>query len=130
MAEDPKDVERCKPQFAASEKPLRHQVCIPGRRSGQSLALAAAVQHAITSNVLGPGVQPPRSLLDELRKRGTPLMGLTIRGVGPEHEHCPGPKQFNVVGNVCYVRDEDFPKLQAALERQRALRRGPSEPIR
>lgn len=109
--------------MADDTKP-RHVVAINGRSCGRSLLLARAV-HGIT----GQGGEPPRSLLDELRTRGAPLSGLKVVGVPSGHEHYPEPKQFKLEGRTLYVRAEDFPKLQEALERQRALRRGPSEPI-
>jgi hypothetical protein len=128
MADDkPREVAIIQGAAVGKTAELRHTAFVPGRRSGQSLLLAAAVQAAISSPQ--PAETIRLSLFDALRAQGTPLAGLKVFGVPEGHEHYPEAKTFKVVGNCCYVRSEDFPKLQAALARQRALRRGPSEPV-
>ncbi len=68
-------------------------------------------------------VVAPKPMADHIIQRaGQKLTDLKLMAVPPEHEHAPAPKKFNVVGSTCYVLEQDYPKLQQALERQIAKR--------
>lgn len=53
---------------------------------------------------------------------GAMVGNVDVRPVKPGHPYEPGPKQFTVVGPVCYVRQADWPALEAALQKQRAAK--------
>lgn len=107
------------------------------RRSLLSIAVASALGSALRG-AADPQPETPAavsgasgsgSLASEIQARaGRTLSSLHVEPVPPGHRHEPPARQFNVIGDIVYVREADAPALRAALMKRRATSMGKSEP--
>lgn len=85
------------------------------RRSFIATAVAAALAR------LSPPDEAPPSPLAAPETDSAPLDAVRVIPVKPGHPREPRPKRFELdkAAGVCYVREADWPELQAALRKRK-----------